>query len=397
MKNYYEILGISKGASEKEIRQAYIKLARIYHPDMYRGDPQDADEKMKLINEAYEVLKDSGKRSHYDFSFDDSNHNSSANSQKKHEQSKETHYRQEKECEAEQAHEKEQEDKSYQSTKEQDDKTEQNHFYQSNPQARDIYEEYWKLPFFLKWPVIMVGLYISGIYEFYVGLHIFMILGFIRMFAPVFIKKWYPYRGGSGLFILFMILYIFMKYPIENVFYDETVNNTANQKTTEADLSKNTSFGDVKQFSDGKEKLYDQYYPVYLLIKYKCTDQEHSCMDVILDGVNIYQCSKETVYPLATVLRTGEHTLTLVNEMDDEETYTFTVKESEVLGKADEYITLRVEQDLHKLYLTEVININQIKVGKVSEEQIEEVYRKLVKKTKNKYIPIGDFEKIVNK
>jgi len=65
--DYYETLGISKTASEKEIKQAYRKLARQHHPDLHQGDAKaKAEETFKLINEAYEVLGDPDKRSKYD-------------------------------------------------------------------------------------------------------------------------------------------------------------------------------------------------------------------------------------------------------------------------------------------------------------------------------------------
>ena len=65
--DYYETLGVSKTASEKEIKQAYRKLARQHHPDLHQGDAKSkAEEKFKLINEAYEVLGDPDKRAKYD-------------------------------------------------------------------------------------------------------------------------------------------------------------------------------------------------------------------------------------------------------------------------------------------------------------------------------------------
>jgi len=64
-KDYYDILGVSRNASEREIKQAYRKLARKYHPDVNPGD-KSAEAKFKEINEAYEVLSDKEKRQKYD-------------------------------------------------------------------------------------------------------------------------------------------------------------------------------------------------------------------------------------------------------------------------------------------------------------------------------------------
>ncbi len=64
-KDYYKILGVSKDADQKTIRQAYRKLARQYHPDVNPGD-KAAEEKFKEINEANEVLSDPEKRKKYD-------------------------------------------------------------------------------------------------------------------------------------------------------------------------------------------------------------------------------------------------------------------------------------------------------------------------------------------
>jgi molecular chaperone DnaJ len=64
-KDYYSLLGVSRSASEKEIKQAFRRLARKYHPDVNPGD-KSAEEKFKQISEAYEVLSDKEKRQKYD-------------------------------------------------------------------------------------------------------------------------------------------------------------------------------------------------------------------------------------------------------------------------------------------------------------------------------------------
>lgn len=64
-KDYYKILGVDKNATEKQIKAAYRKLARQYHPDMNPNNPE-AEARFKEINEAYEVLSDPEKRAKYD-------------------------------------------------------------------------------------------------------------------------------------------------------------------------------------------------------------------------------------------------------------------------------------------------------------------------------------------
>lgn len=64
-RNYYEILGVSKNASAKDIKKAYYQLAKKYHPDTNKGDP-DSSKKFQQVSEAYEVLSDETKRKEYD-------------------------------------------------------------------------------------------------------------------------------------------------------------------------------------------------------------------------------------------------------------------------------------------------------------------------------------------
>ena len=64
-RDYYEVLGVEKSASDAEIKKAYRKMAQKYHPDMNPDDP-NAEAKFKEASEAYAVLSDADKRKQYD-------------------------------------------------------------------------------------------------------------------------------------------------------------------------------------------------------------------------------------------------------------------------------------------------------------------------------------------
>ena len=64
-RDYYEVLGVQRGASEADMKAAYRKLAMQHHPDRNPGD-KDCEHKFKALNEAYDVLKDADKRAAYD-------------------------------------------------------------------------------------------------------------------------------------------------------------------------------------------------------------------------------------------------------------------------------------------------------------------------------------------
>lgn len=64
-RDYYEVLGVQKGASDDEIKKAYRRMAKQYHPDLHPGD-KEAEAKFKEVGEAYEVLSDAQKKARYD-------------------------------------------------------------------------------------------------------------------------------------------------------------------------------------------------------------------------------------------------------------------------------------------------------------------------------------------
>lgn len=74
--NYYEILKIPKTASDRQIKSSYKELVKKYHPDLYVGDKNFAEKKMKEINEAYDILSNPEKKSEYDAYLNTASHSS---------------------------------------------------------------------------------------------------------------------------------------------------------------------------------------------------------------------------------------------------------------------------------------------------------------------------------
>ena len=64
--DYYTVLGVDRDASKDDIKRAYRRLAKKYHPDLNKDNPKAAEEKFKEISEAYEVLSDPQKRANFD-------------------------------------------------------------------------------------------------------------------------------------------------------------------------------------------------------------------------------------------------------------------------------------------------------------------------------------------
>ena len=64
-RDYYEVLGVAKDASERDVKKAYKRLAMKFHPDRNKGDAS-SEEKFKEVKEAYEILNDDQKRAAYD-------------------------------------------------------------------------------------------------------------------------------------------------------------------------------------------------------------------------------------------------------------------------------------------------------------------------------------------
>jgi curved DNA-binding protein CbpA len=76
LKDYYAILGVPRNATPEEIKEAYRRLAKEYHPD--KNSSREAEERFKLVNEAYQVLSDPAKRAEYDALYDMSMSSASA-------------------------------------------------------------------------------------------------------------------------------------------------------------------------------------------------------------------------------------------------------------------------------------------------------------------------------
>ena len=76
MKDYYSILGVPKEADDELIKATYLAISKIYHPDVYQGDKNFAEKRMKEINEAFEILSNNDKRKAYDDTYNNSDNSS---------------------------------------------------------------------------------------------------------------------------------------------------------------------------------------------------------------------------------------------------------------------------------------------------------------------------------
>lgn len=138
-KNYYEILGVDVDATEAEIKSAYRKLARKWHPDV-AGNSEDIIHKFKEINEAYEILSDKEKRKRYD-AIRGILHNVKNNASSEEQKTKKEEKTEEKKQEQETT--KEKEDTTYRYKKESKQETNKNEKTQAKKQ-KNTFQEAWE-------------------------------------------------------------------------------------------------------------------------------------------------------------------------------------------------------------------------------------------------------------